>query len=219
MFINQAQGVFMATEQLYPFSVYYLRVTLENSKPLIWRDILVPSDLTLENLHYVIQTVMGWENSHEHHFIVEKVLYSNDTDRNNVDDEYGLLDTEELEKQNCNEKKYTLGSLLTKEGASIVYEYDLGDSWTHQIELRKILPVDANARQPRCIKGEKACPPEDCGGIWGYTDMLESLQDPENPEDTQIVTWFGEDFNPAHFDIEAINKTLRRLVVDNSDSE
>ena len=215
MFINQAQGVFMATEQLYPLSVYYLRVILENSKPVIWRDILVPSDLSLEALHYVIQTVMGWENSHAHQFIAEKVIYSNDTERNNVDDEYGLLDTEELEKQNCNEKKYTVGNLLTKEGASIVYEYDLGDSWTHQVELRKILPVDANVRQPRCIKGEKACPPEDCGGIWGYTDMLESLQ---NTEDTHILTWFGENFNPTDFDIEAINKTLRRLVVDNSDS-
>jgi Plasmid pRiA4b ORF-3-like protein len=90
MFINQAQGVFMATEQLYPFSVYYLRITLENSKPVIWRDILVPSDLSLEALHYVIQTVMGWENSHAHQFIAEKVLYSNDTDRNNVEDEYCL---------------------------------------------------------------------------------------------------------------------------------
>jgi hypothetical protein len=207
----------MATEQLYPVSVYYLRVTLEDSKPAIWRDILVPSDLTLEALHYVIQTVMGWENCHGHQFIAEKVLYTNETDHINTDDDYGLLDIEELEKQDRNEKKYTVAQLLTKEDAIIIYEYDLGDSWTHQIELKKILPIDANAHQPRCIKGEKACPPEDCGGIWGYTDMLESLQNPENPEDTQILTWFGENFNPAHFDIEAVNRTLRHLLVDSSD--
>jgi hypothetical protein len=208
----------MATERFFPFSVYYLRVTLEDSKPAIWRDILVPNDLTLEGLHYVIQIVMGWGNCHLHQFIAENVLYTNGSLRN-TDDEYGLLDAEELERQDRNEKQYTVAHLLSKENDDIIYEYDLGDSWTHQVKLKKILPVDANAHQPRCIKGEKACPPEDCGGIWGYTDMLDTLRTTENSENTQLLTWFGEDFNPDHFDIEAVNRTLRHLLVDDLEVE
>jgi hypothetical protein len=208
----------MATERFLPFSVYYLRVTLEDSKPAIWRDILVPNDLTLEGLHYVIQAVMGWGNCHRHQFIAENVIYTNDL-LHNEDDEYGLLDGEDLEKQDRSEKKYTVAHLLSKEDDTIIYEYDLGDSWTHQVKLKKILPVDANAHQPRCIKGEKACPPEDCGGIWGYTDMLDTLRNTEHSENTQILAWFGEDFNPDHFDIEAVNRTLRHLMVDDLDAE
>jgi hypothetical protein len=213
----------MAVERFIPLSVYYLRVTLKDSKPPIWRDILVPSDLTLEALHYVIQIVMGWGNCHVHQFIAEKVLYNEGIEQN-TGNENVFLDTFDQEKHDRNEKKYTVAQLLTKEEATIIYEYDLGDSWTHQIKLKKILPVDANAHQPRCIKGEKACPPEDCGGIWGYTDMLEMLRNSENHEDsensekTKMLTWSNEDFNPDHFDIEAVNRTLRHLLVDDLDS-
>jgi hypothetical protein len=206
----------MATEQSLPFAVYYLRITLQDSKPPIWRDILVPNDLTLEGLHYVIQIVMGWGNCHVHQFIAEKVLYTAGIVNSNHDTTYGL-DQSDVEIQDRNEKKYTVSQLLFKEEATIIYEYDLGDSWTHQIKLKKIMPVDANAHQPRCIKGENACPPEDCGGIWGYTDMLETLQHSDDTENAQLLAWFGKDFNPSHFDIDAVNRTLRHLLVDNSD--
>lgn len=200
----------MVTERYPPLFVYYLKVTLKDSKPPIWRDILVPSDLTLEELHYVIQTVMGWGNSHLHQFIAEEVLYNDDIETNNSD-EYGF--TRDENEQDRNEKKYTLSQILTKEQSSLIYEYDLGDSWTHKIELKKILPADSNARQARCLRGEKACPPEDCGGIWGYTDMLETLRDAKNSEKKEILAWLGNDFNPDYFDVDEINGLLRHLAL------
>jgi hypothetical protein len=205
----------MAMERLLPFSVYYLRITLKGSKPPIWRDILVPSYISLENLHYVIQTVMGWGNCHLHQFIAEKVLYTEGIKESDSDADD--LPARDVEIQDRNEKKYTVSQLLQKVDTSIIYEYDLGDSWTHQIKLKKILPADANAHQPRCIKGEQACPPEDCGGIWGYTDMLETLRHTDDTENAQLIAWFGKDFNPSHFDIEAVNRTLRHLSLNHSD--
>ncbi len=203
---HTAQGdKFMDTESL---SVYYLRVTLQDSEPSIWRDVLVPSNLTLEELHYVIQTVMGWDNCHLHQFIAGKVFYNDGMDNADRFD-----DTEEYDR---NERKYTVSDLLPEEKSSIIYEYDLGDSWTHQIVLKKILPADDDARQPRCVQGEQACPPEDCGGVWGYTDMLQAFQNTENSENDEIVTGFSKDFNPDFFDIDAINRVLKHLLYDDS---
>ena len=120
----------MDTESL---SVYYLRVTLKDSEPSIWRDVLVPSNLTLEELHYVIQTVMGWDNCHLHQFIAGKVFYND-----GLDSVHNFDDTEEYDR---NERKYTVSDLLPEEKSSIIYEYDLGDSWTHQIVLKKSCPL------------------------------------------------------------------------------
>jgi hypothetical protein len=192
-------------ESLY---VYYLRVTLKDSKPQIWRDVLVPSNLTLEELHYVLQTVMGWDNCHSHHFIAGKIFYNDGLDNNNQ-----YSDTEDCDR---NERKYTVSQLLLEEQNSIIYEYDLGDSWTHHVELKKILPADDEVRKPRCIQGEQACPPEDCGGIWGYADMLEALQHAENCETDEIIIGLGKDFDPDYFDIDAVNRVLTHLLFDES---
>jgi hypothetical protein len=186
-------------------SIYYLSVTLEGSKPRVWRDILVPSNLTLEDLHYVIQTVMGWGNCHLHQFIAEKVLYSETIDDS---DPYELKggDTDDR-----NEQQYIISQLLNEEKTTMIYEYDLGDSWIHKIELKKVLPADTEVRRPRCIKGEQACPPEDCGGIWGYADILESLQNTKTSERDKLLTGLDNAFNPNYFDMEAVNKTLKNF--------
>lgn len=203
----------MDAEQL-PLSVYYLRITLKDSKPLIWRDILVPSNLNLENLHYVIQAAMGWDGSHLHQFIADKVLYT-DAIENNNGDQYGLDNNGDADEYDRNEKKYTVSQLLPQEHSSIIYEYDPCDSWTHQIELKKILPVDNDVHRPRCVKGAQACPPEDCGGIWGYTDMLEAIQNDKNAEGEDVLIKSDNDFNPDYFDIEAVNKALKHLLISN----
>jgi len=211
---HTAQGdKFMDTESL---SVYYLRITLKDSNPSIWRDVLVPSNLTLEELHYVIQTVMGWDNCHLHQFIAEKMFYNDNVDSDNSQSK---VDSLEMEEHDRNERKYKISELLPEEKTSIIYEYDLGDSWTHQVELKKILPADAEVRQPRCVQGEQACPPEDCGGVWGYTDMLEAFQNAETSEKDEILTGFSEDFNPDFFDIDAVNRVLKHLLFDESASE
>ena len=179
-------------------SVYYLRISLADSEPLIWRDFLVPSNLTLENLHYVIQTVMGWENAHAHQFIADHTLYSDDID--DFD-----FEARAANQYDHNEQTHTLAQLLNSETSTIFYEYDLGDSWMHRIELKKIIPANADNQQIRCINGGQSCPPEDCGGIWGYSDLLNSLQ---YAEDDEVMTPFGR-FNPEQFDIDAVNLSLK----------
>lgn len=178
-------------------SIYHLRITLEDSKPPIWRDILVPSTLNLDVFHHVIQTVMGWDNSHLHHFIANELLYGD-----HIDD---------FDSFNRNECQYFIAQLLSENQKHIYYEYDFSDSWLHKIELKNILPADNKVYQPRCIKGKRACPPEDCGGIWGYTDLLETLTQADSDEKEEMFSWLGRDFNPEYFDMEAVNKSLERF--------
>jgi hypothetical protein len=106
------------------------------------------------------------------------------------------------------EKEYKLSQLLKKEKDSLVYEYDFGDSWEHKIVLEKMLPYDGSVKVPTCIKGKRACPPEDCGGIWGFQNFLEAIQDPSHPEHEEMLEWVGGDFDPELFDIEETNSVL-----------
>ena len=185
---------------------YYLRVTLQDSTPLIWRDIIVPSNLTLEDLHYVIQAAMGWNNDHLHHFIADNILYADINHHNNP---YHENTGNEL-----NESSYTISQLLPEEKTSILYEYDLSDSWLHKIELRRILPAhDVYAIKPHCVKGKGACPPESCGGIWGYADILNTLQNADTETKNELLTSIGENFDPERFDLENVNRILKRLVM------
>lgn len=190
----------------FTLSVYYLSVSLKDANPPILRDIVIPSNLTLEKFHYVIQVVMGWQNCHLHQFIVDEVFYTTKVAHaeNNLD----ASDENDYERD---ERKYTVAQLLTKEKTSFIYEYDFGDSWTHHIELKEIRPAGANAQQPRCISGTQACPPEDSGGVWGYTEMLETLQNAKGTEKEEILERLGKDFNPDYFDVDAVNEQLERL--------
>ncbi|MFO7687671.1 MAG: plasmid pRiA4b ORF-3 family protein, partial [Desulfobacterales bacterium] len=108
------------------------------------------------------------------------------------------------------EKKFTLSQLLTTEKAALKYEYDYGDSWEHKIVLEKILPYDPATRVPLCIKGKRACPPEDCGGIWGYEQLLEAYNDPTDPEHESTVEYVGKDFDAEYFNLDEINARLGR---------
>ena len=154
----------------------------------------MPSDLKLGAFHDVIQVAMGWTDSHLHQFIANKVFYGI------PDDDFGL----EME----DESKYKLSQLLKKEKDSLIYEYDFGDSWEHKILLEKILPFDTKIALPVCIKGKRACPPEDCGGIWGYEELLETISDPKHPEHEDMLEWLGGEFDPEEFDLEEINGDL-----------
>jgi len=98
--------------------------------------------------------------------------------------------------------------LLKKEKDSLIYEYDFGDSWEHKIILEKILPYDASLKVPSCIKGKRACPPEDCGGIWGYQNLVEIIKDPSHPEHEEMLEWLGGEFDPEYFDMNETNRML-----------
>ena len=179
--------------------VYQIKVTLLDSQPAIWRRLLVPADITLEKLHRVLQVAMGWDDQHLHHFIVGKVFYESPLPFDNgfVDSEAGDAVTARL----CD--------VLPRVKAKMVYEYDFGDSWLHNIEVEKIVEPPVEGQVPSCLAGANACPPEDCGGPPGYMDMLEALRDSNHPEHEAMSEWIGGEFDPAHFDIAVVNRRLK----------
>ena len=179
-----------------PRDIYQLKITLKDFRPKIWRRIQVDADTLLSDLHKIIQTSMGWTNSHLHQFIKNKRLYSLPSE----DDESGAIDSQGVK----------LSALLKKQKDHMVYEYDFGDGWIHDITLEEILQVDPAVKYPICLEGEMHCPPEDCGGTWGYADMLKILKDKTHEEYESYITWLGGSFDPCKFDLKAVNKSLRQ---------
>ena len=180
--------------------IYQIQIELLRSRPGIWRRLLVPSEMLLSDLHKVIQTTMGWTNSHLHQFIKDRTFY---TERIPDDD---LWD----EMNNVDYKKMKISDLLLKENDTIVYEYDFGDGWEHEIVLERILSAEENTFYPVCIGGRKKCPPEDCGGIPGYINMLSILDQPDHEEYESYITWLGGKFDPENFNVEFVNTLLQR---------
>jgi hypothetical protein len=174
---------------------FQIKITLNDIKPPIWRRILVTPEITLDGLHDVLQIVMGWTNSHLHQFVTP-LGYIADPDF-------------ELEEAKSS-KKTTLKSVLSGPKSHIRYEYDFGDSWDHQILLEKIVELEEPILA-LCLEGKRACPPEDCGGIWGYDNLQEILKDPKHPEYKDMSEWIGPGYDPEAFDLAAINKQLARL--------
>jgi hypothetical protein len=177
---------------------YQLKVTLAGPRPIIWRRLLVSSSSSLKELHYILQVAMGWTDSHLHQFEAKGQLYGKPGPE---------LD---LNLPMKDEARAALDQLLVREKDSMLYEYDLGDSWTHQIVLEKILPTSPQVKVPQCTAGARACPPEDCGGVFGYVELLKALKDPSHPEHDDMLEWIGDDYDPTFFDLEAVNKQLAR---------
>jgi len=175
--------------------IYQLKVTLLGTKPPIWRKLLVPTDFTLTQLHDVLQVAMGWQECHLHEFTAGGRRFGP------PDPEEGFMEVE-------NERKVRLSSLLRRTGAKVIYTYDFGDSWEHSIVLQKCFPAAPTMSYPICIDGQLACPPEDCGGIPGFYDLLDALKDPKHEQHQELKDWVGGDYDPEAFSIEAINRIL-----------
>jgi len=110
-----------------------------------------------------------------------------------------------------NERKMKLGELLLKPKTKFRYSYDFGDGWEHEVFIEDILEADAKTRYPICLAGKRACPPEDCSGIFGYADFLEAIRDPEHEQHKEMLDWIGGGFNPELFDLDDVNQSLKSM--------
>lgn len=102
-----------------------------------------------------------------------------------------------------------MGAVLARKGQKLLYEYDFGDGWEHEVILEKFLPIDPAAKYPVCLAGARACPPEDCGGFPGYADIMAALKAPEKTDGRkELLEWVGGGYNPERFDLGAVNRRL-----------
>lgn len=176
-------------------AVYQFKVTLRDILPPIWRRFQVWEDATLAQLHRVLQMVMGWENYHLHEFRIGRKIYG----MPDLDDERKVFDV----------KRTRVREVVQRVGAEFEYAYDFGDGWEHDVLLEGIFQPDPDTSYPRCIAGERNCPPEDVGGSGGYENYLAALVDPEHEEHEDMTAWRGP-FDPEAFSLPAINQQLQK---------
>lgn len=175
-------------------TIYKLKITLKDIKPPIWRRFIVNADVTLPSLHKIIQTVMGWSNSHLHQFRVDGIIYCEPHEDNMID----YIDY----------RRVKLSKLIKFKGEKIYYDYDFGDGWYHEIKLEKVLTTDVPLIWPMCLDGARRSPPEDCGGAYGYEEILEIIKNPEHEEYEERMAWLPYGFNPEEFSVEYTNRLL-----------
>jgi len=197
-------------DQAHP--VYELDMWLVDSQPLVWRSLAAPADFTLADLHDLIQIVMEWDEEHMHHFQTKdgRLFEPGASEYVNPFAEiFAELGVESRRPKD--EAAVTLRDVFDELKNKFVYEYDFGDSWLHGIKLIQThADASAFAHLPICLAGAMAGPPEDCGGVWGYTEKLEILRNPDSNEDwhQEMIEWFGDDFDPRVFDIAAKNHRI-----------
>ena len=189
----------MATKQIETAQdIYQLKVTLLGTKPPIWRRLLVSADLTLAQLHNVVQTAMGWDDEHMHEFRAGQRRFGR------PEPAAPFMSGPRVES----DRTVYLSAVLQRVGAKMTYTYDLGDNWEHVIVLEKQLLAEPQTTYPVCTDGQLACPPEDCGGIPGYYNLLDALADPGHPRHEELCDWIGGEFNPEAFFIDKVNRLL-----------
>lgn len=181
-------------------AILQLKISLREIKPVIWREFLVSDFWSFHRLHNIIQSVMGWEDYHLHEFDVDGV-------------KIGPID-EDVDYDLEDSKKTKLSDYINSKGQKFSYVYDFGDTWEHEIVVKDIKEEDIKDidKLPICLNGKRRCPPEDCGGVFGYEEILEIKKDKNHPEyKEKIIGWLGEDFNLEEFDIKEINNKLSKI--------
>lgn len=181
--------------------VYQLKIVLMGTDPVVWRRVQVPGTFSLAKLHDVLQLSMGWTDSHMHQFIIGKDFYGHPAE----EDDWG-------DRKVFDERKTKLSDLKAKIKKNFIYEYDFGDSWQHEIKVEKVIAAtETILKHPILLAGERACPPEDVGGIPGYEEFLAALKNPEDEANAELIEWYGEKYDPDHIAMETINKLLKKL--------
>jgi Plasmid pRiA4b ORF-3-like protein len=180
----------MATAQVYQF-----KLVLVGVEPPIWRRIQVPETYSFWDLHVALQDSMGWLDYHLHVFRVAKPG-TGEVEQIGIPDD----DPFEGDKPTLPGWEIPITRHFPRTGTVAQYEYDFGDGWEHELTLEAILPRQAGQKYPLCVDGARACPPEDCGGVHGYEDLLTTIQDPTHEEYERILEWLGGRFDPDKFD-------------------
>jgi hypothetical protein len=173
--------------------VHQLKVTLRDIQPPIWRRVLVEGGQTLHHLHDVIQAAFGWYDSHLHEFEIGGVVYGipHEDDWTPVRDE----------------RRVSIDQVIG--GGPVRYSYDFGDGWEHDVVVEETRSDDGTTTVPDCTGGRRACPPEDCGGPWGYGELIDILADPKHPERQERLEWIGYAYDPEAFEAGDFAVSLR----------
>jgi hypothetical protein len=179
---------------------YQLRIELQEIEPRIWRTLRVPGSITLARLHKIFQIVFDWTDTHLHEFTIGGT-------------HYGIPDPDFDEIKIVRETGVTLEEVLTPSIERFLYSYDFGDGWEHEIQIERIVTMQPDEPRILCLEGANACPPEDVGGPYSYAKFLKIIGNPKHPEHRATLSWCGGAFDPTGFDLQAVNKRLRRLKV------
>jgi hypothetical protein len=172
-------------------------ILLGVAEPPVWRRLLMPASIGLDRVHLAIQMAMGWEDERLHAFSDGSFGYSSP--------DWGLAECRD-------ERGMTLGGLLVGAGGRAGYIYDFGDDWEHELVLEQTLRAEPGMHYPVCVAGEGACPPEDCGGVWGYMELRDALVNPGHERHEELLDWLGlqaaAGFDPACFEVDEVNRAL-----------
>lgn len=180
--------------------VFQFKVTLEGSKPLIWRRIQVPASYTFWDFHVAIQDSMGWLDYHLHSFFILNPKMGKKV-------EIGIPDEDDrnMGRTIFEGWKENIADYFSEDNLQAKYVYDFGDDWNHLIKLEKTTDSLPEEKYPRCLGGARACPPEDCEGMHGFYELLKILKNPKHEEYDEMIEWLGGKYNPEEFDAETIN--------------
>jgi trans-aconitate methyltransferase len=176
--------------------IFQCKISLKGLIPPIWRKIQVWGDTRLDEFHRILQTVMGWGNYHDYRFII-------------AGEDYRAATSPGSTVKAASQVK--LNQVVQGEGHKFIYVYDPADDWQHVVKVEKILSAEPDVHYPICLAGQRACPPEECGGIWEYNNLLEILQNPRHPEHRDMLDQFGGEFDPEAFDLVRVNRALQPI--------
>ena len=185
--------------------VYQIKCKLLHTKPAVFRTLLVDSNVNFYELHHILQIAMGWVNYHLFNFRYHDYYLELPNEEDEMNKNFSRF-------QKVDPRTITLKEFFISLKSKIIYTYDFGDSWEHEIELQKVIEPDASMILPLCIKGKHACPQEDCGSIPGYYNLIEIMKKPKHREYKEYVDWLGgEPYDMTAFDINFVNEELQHL--------
>ncbi|NGO54764.1 plasmid pRiA4b ORF-3 family protein [Allomesorhizobium camelthorni] len=179
--------------------MYEIRIELLDLEPVVWRTVLVPDDMPLVGLAAVVQGAVGWQASHMFGFEIDGKRYDIKLDDDDLDDQESLAMEGVIVRD------------VLRPGVDALFQYDFGDDWWHRLDVLAHREIAKGDKPPRCLEGARAGPPEDCGGPYGYLDMLDIAGDPEHPDHADIREWLG-DFDPEKFDVRKANREISKIV-------